>query len=281
ILLTFADRSSTKMKMTASQIDQIKHFYQYTLFHRRRRDVPSSVKIEFLDMIRLPRDLQSQMEIYNEFLNSGEKFAVEIIYKPLLASHLVICTLDKKGLLFQIATVLFFNQLNIVEADIHTRGEHVFDLFKICGFSGKPIEFSNYFFLQKQIKEELRRIYVDHEPISSVYKGRTLPTQPQSVTFKDRKPKIKIFGRSITVETQDIMGAFMMESKVFSDWGITVQRAVLHTHQETAFNIFYLQPADARQIMSNQGQFKNSVKAAIDLLKNPQPILLEESVKTV
>ncbi|MBI4388948.1 MAG: hypothetical protein HY580_02105, partial [Nitrospinae bacterium] len=66
-LLTYSDRGGTKMKMSASQIEQLKLFYQNTLHHKKRSSAGNAVKLEFLDMIRLPRDLQMQLEIYNEF----------------------------------------------------------------------------------------------------------------------------------------------------------------------------------------------------------------------
>lgn len=279
ILLTYADRGGTKMKMSAGQIEQLKIVYQYTLQYKKRESVPNAVKLEFMNMIRLPKNLQSQLEIYNEFLCSKEKFAVEMFYKPGHASDLVICTPDQRGLLFKIATVLFFNRVNIIEAHIHTQENNVFDVFKVVGLAGSPIGFSNHFFLQKQIKEELYRIFVDHEPVSSIYKGRTLTVQKDAAKYKDRKPKIKIIGRSVSVETHDVLGTFMMETKVFSDLEMEVQRAVLHTYQETASNIFYLRPADVRQIVLGEEKFKNKIGDALRLLQNPQPALWDEPVK--
>ena len=144
ILLTYADRGGTKLDMSTGQIEQIRNFYQYTLQHKKRQNVPNSIKLEFMDMIHLPRNLQSQLEIYNEFLLSEENFAVEMFFKPNQACDLVICIPDTKRALLKIATVLYFNQVNIVEAKIHTRGNNVFDVFRIHDSTGTPIEFSNY-----------------------------------------------------------------------------------------------------------------------------------------
>ncbi|OGW27641.1 MAG: hypothetical protein A3K09_07700, partial [Nitrospinae bacterium RIFCSPLOWO2_12_FULL_47_7] len=204
ILLTFADRGGTKMKMSASQIEQLKAFYQNTLYHKKRTSAASSVKLEFLEMIRLPRDLQLQLEIYNEFVESTDRFAVEMFLKPGQPSELVVCTKDYKGLLFHIATALVFNQLNIVDANIHTLGDKVFDVFKVLNSSGKPIELSNFYFIQKQAKEDLRRIFAGKEPLFKIYKGRTLPVCAEIGKHKDVKLKIKFIGRAIKLETHDI-----------------------------------------------------------------------------
>ena len=78
--------------MSPSQIEQVKIFYQHTLHHKKQQDVPKLVKADFLKMVRLPRDMQSHLEIYNEFCQSKEAFACELLFKPPQGSELVICS---------------------------------------------------------------------------------------------------------------------------------------------------------------------------------------------
>ena len=59
-----------------------------------------------------------------------------------------------------------------------------------------------------------------------------------------KKPKVKIIGRAVKVESKDIVGAFMMEAKVFSEWNLEIKRAVLHAHNGTASNIIYVSEGD-------------------------------------
>lgn len=278
ILLTYADRGGTKMKMSASQIEQLKVFYQNTLYHKKRTGVTGAIKLEFLEMIRLPRDLQLQLEIYNEFVESKERFAAEMFLKPGQPSDLVVCAADYKGLLFHIATALKFNQLNIVDADIHTLGDKVFDVFKVLNLFGKPIELSNFFFIQKRVKEDLRRILVGKESLSQIYKGRTLPTCAEAGKYKEVKLKAKIIGRAIKLESHDLLGTFMMETKVFSELGLEIQKAVLHTHQGTASNVFYLNPDDMERIREKKDKFIEKIQEALAHLLKGDPIFLEETV---
>ena len=84
VLLTHADRGGTKMDLSSSQIEQLKLFYQYTLHHKRRESVPNNVKLEFLKMVRLPRELQTQLEIYYKFSKSREPFMAEMLFVPCL-----------------------------------------------------------------------------------------------------------------------------------------------------------------------------------------------------
>ena len=276
VLLTFADRAGTKMKMSPSQIQQLKMFFQFTTYHRRHADVPQSVKLAFLKEIKLPKDLQSQLDVYYEFSKSPDAFSSEMIYKPDQPSELVVCGKDKKGFLFNVAAILAFNQLNITSANIQTLEENVFDVFNILDASGKVIDYSNFFFVQKQVGEDLRRIFVDKEIPSHVFKDRNLANGDQQKKFNDTKLKFKIIGRSIKLSTHDVIGTFMIETNVFSQFNIEIQKAVLHSNQETASNIFYVRPEDVQKIINKQDLFIKTLKNALRQLLESNTLLLEE-----
>ena len=276
VLLTYADRGGTKMKMTSAQINELKLFTQYTLHHKKRENVPISVKQNFLKMYRLPRDIQAQLAIYNEFVQSREQFTAELSYKPDQPSNLVVCTTDQRGLLFNIATVLAFNQLDILEANIQTFRNEVFDVFKVTNASGTPIEFSNFFFIQNQIKEDLKRIFIDKEPLASVYKGKNLVASPEKNQYQGIKLKIKIIGRAVKLETRDMFGTIMMEARVFSRFNMEIQKAVVHSNDGTASNIFYVRPEDVQYIINNEQHFTMALDKALNQLIAPGSMLLEE-----
>ena len=280
VLLTFADRAGTKMKMSPSQIQQLKMFFQFTIYHRRHADVPQSVKLEFLEKIKLPKDLQSQLDVYYEFSKSPKAFSSEMIYKPDQPSELVVCGKDKKGFLFNVAAILAFNHLHITSANIQTIGENAFDVFNILDASGKIIDYSNFFFIQKQLREDLRRIFVDKEIPSHVFKDRNLASNDQHKKFQDTKLKFKIIGRSIKLSTHDVIGTFMIETNVFSQFNIEIQKAVLHSNQETASNIFYLRPEDVQKIINKQDLFNKTLKNALRQLLESNTLLLEEWVES-
>jgi [protein-PII] uridylyltransferase len=272
ILLTYADRAGTKMKMSQSQIAQLKYFYQNTLHHKKQEDVSIPVQREFFKMIRLPRDMKSQLQIYSEFRKSQEQFASEIFFKAEQLSELVVCCKDQPGLLYKIATVLAFNHLSIMEANIHTLDDNVFDVFKISDIVGNPIDFSNFFYLQKQINDDLRQVFVSGLPLSTLYKGRSLTTEIEMEKFKDIKLKVSIIGRAVKVETHDILGTIMMETKVFSELNMEIQRAVLHSNYGSSSNIFYLRPEDVHQIIKQETKFKKQLEKALMPLIRSEPV---------
>ena len=255
VLLTYADRGGTKMNMSNTQIEQLKLFYQYTLHHKSRESVPNAIKLDFLKMVRLPRELQSQLEIYYKFNQLKKPFMAEMLFNPGQPADLIICSQDTKGFLHKVSAVLAFNQLDIVQANIQTMKDKVFDVFKLINASGEPIDYGDFFFIQNRIQEDLSRIFIEKKPLPEIFNGRTFGNNIEGKRFPNVKFKMKTIGRSVKLATHNLPGTFMMEAKVLSDANMECQKAVLHTHQGTASNVFYLRPNDVAEIMNHQDYF--------------------------
>ena len=221
--------------------------------------------------------MQSHLEIYSEFCRSNEAFACELLFKPAKNSELIICSKDRPNLLYSFSAVLAFNKLNIVEANIHTLRDHVFDVFKVVNSTGAPIDYSDIFALQNQIKGDLKRVYVDQEPLSQIFKNQSFPISQEKAKAKEIKLKVKLIGRSIKVETHDLHGTFMILAGVFSHFKMEVQRAVLDTREGTASNVFYMRPKDVRYIIENKAHFLRTLKLALEQLVNTKEIFLQET----
>ena len=67
----------------------------------------------------------------------------------------------------------------------------------------------------------------------------------------------------------------MVLTKVFAQFNMEIQKAVLDTQQETASNIFYMRPNDVHYIMENQEQFLRKLKQALHQLINSKTILFD------
>jgi len=67
-----------------------------------------------------------------------------------------------------------------------------------------------------------------------------------------------------------------MEAKVFSDANMECQKAVIHTHQGTASNVFYLRPDDVAEIMNHQEHFEKTFTKALAPLLNGESVFLSE-----
>ena len=263
VLLTYADRGGTKMNMSGTQIEQLKLFYQYTLHHKSRESVPNAIKLDFLKMVRLPRELQSQLEIYYKFNQLKKPFMAEMLFNPGQPADLIICSKDTQGFLHKVSAVLAFNQLDIVQANIQTMKDKVFDVFKVINASGEPIDYGDFFFIQNRIQEDLHRIFIEKQPLPEIFNGRTFGNNIEGKRFQKFKLKMKTIGRSIKLATHNLPGTFMMEAKVLSDANMECQKAVLHTHQGTASNVFYLRPHDVAEIMNHQDYFIQTFTKAL------------------
>jgi [protein-PII] uridylyltransferase len=278
ILLTHADRGGTKMNMSSSQIKQLKLFYQYTLHHKKQESVPNHIKLEFLKMVRLPRELQSRLEIYYKFIQSREPFLAEMLFRPGQPSELIVCTKDALGFLHKISAVLAFNQLDIVEANIQTMHDKVFDVFKVIDSTGEPIDYGGFFFIQQRVQEDLHRIFVAKESLESIFRGRSITNFSEKSHYDEVKLKMKTIGRSVKLSTHNLPGTFMMETKVFSDAHMECQKAVLHTNQGKASNVFYLRPKDVEKIMNNQDYFTQTIKKSLQPLLTGEPLFLKDEL---
>lgn len=279
VLLTYADRGGTKMNMSATQIQQLKLFYQYTLHHKTRESVPNAIKLEFLKMVRLPRELQSQLEIYYKFSQSKKPFMAEMLFNPSQPSDLIVCTQDTQGFLHKMSAVLAYNQLDIVQANIQTMKDKVFDVFKVINASGEPIDYGDFFFIQNRIQEDLQKVFIEKQLLSTVFNGRTFGNNIENIRFQSIKLKMKTIGRSVKLATHDLPGTFMMETKVFADANMECQKAVLHTHQGTASNVFYLRPEDVSEIMNHEDHFIQTFTKALTPLLTGKSIFLQEEIK--
>jgi [protein-PII] uridylyltransferase len=279
VLLTHADRGGTKMKMSATQIQQLKLFYQYTLHHKTRASVPNTIKLEFLKMVRLPRELQSQLEIYYKFSQSKKPFMAEMLFNPGQPSDLIVCTQDTQGFLHKVSAVLAYNQLDIVQANIQTMKDKVFDVFKVISSSGEPIDYGDFFFIQNRIQEDLQKVFIEKQPLSIIFNGRTFANNVENTRFQNIKLKMKTIGRSVKLATHNLPGTFMMETKVFADANMECQKAVLHTHQGTASNVFYLRPIDVSEILNHEDHFIKTFTKALTPLLTGKSIFLQEEIK--
>ena len=279
VLLTHADRGGTKMKMSATQIQQLKLFYQYTLHHKTRESVPNTIKLEFLKMVRLPRELQSQLEFYYKFSQSKKPFMAEMLFNPGQPSDLIVCTQDTQGFLHKVSAVLAYNRLDIVQANIQTMKDKVFDVFKVINSSGEPIDYGDFFFIQNRIQEDLQKVFIDKQSLSTIFNGRTFSNNVKNTGFQNIKLKMKTIGRSVKLATHNLPGTFMMEAKVFADANMECQKAVLHTHQGTASNVFYLRPKDVSEIMNHEDHFIKTFTKALAPLLTGKSIFLQEEVE--
>ena len=109
----------------------------------------------------------------------------EMLFNPGQPSDLIVCTQDTKGFLHKESAVLAYNRLDIVQANIQTMKDKVFDVFKEINASGEPIDYGDFFFIQNRIQEDLQKVFIDKKSLPTIFNGRTFSNNVESIRFKN------------------------------------------------------------------------------------------------
>ncbi|SVC17936.1 uncharacterized protein METZ01_LOCUS270790, partial [marine metagenome] len=123
--------------------------------------------------------------------------------------------------------------------------------------------------------DDLRKVCVNQEPLSQVFKNRSLPIPQEQTKVQDVKLKVKLIGRAIKIETHDLLGTFMTLTGVFSKFNMEIQRAVLDTREGTASNIFYMSQKDVSDITENKSHFLRILEQSLKQLIDSKEIVLK------
>jgi len=272
ILLTFADRYGTKMKMSSGQISSLKYIYQKALYYEKKESVDESLKLEFINLIDLPPELQSQLNTYNSYKQSENRFAVELYYVENNPTDLILCLKDQPGILYNISCIIAFNKLNVIDAQINTSKNVALDIFKMVDVNGKPVDYSNFYYVQKCVKEDIERVFVKGHSVTELYKKRVLIEASTKKIYKKVSPKIRIIGRAVKIITPDILGIFMQTAKTFASMNISILRAIFHCRNNYATNIFYLGREDIKKLNYNMEGFMKGLSEELNKLLVPGPV---------
>lgn len=272
ILLTFADRFGTKMKMSSSQIAILKHIYQRTLYYQKKETVEESLKLEFINLIDLPPDLQTQLDTYNAYKQSKKGFAAQLYYVENKPADLILCLQDQPEILYRIACIIAYNKLSVIDAQIHTWNNVALDIFKLTDANSKTIDYANFYFMQKCLIEDIEKVFVKGYSVTDLYKNKVLVEPNKRKIYKEISLKIRIIGRAVKIITPDILGVFMQTTKTFASKRIPIKRAIFHCRNNNASNVFYLEYEDINKINSNMKGFSKSLSEDLNKLFVPGAI---------
>jgi len=271
ILLTFADRYGSKMKMSSSQISILKFIYQRTMHYEKKESVDESLKLEFINLINLPPYLQTQLNTYNAYKQSKNRFAVEIYYVEDRPADLILCLDDQPEILYRIACIIAFNKVNVIDAQVNTWKNTAMDIFRLTDAIGNPIDYSNFFYIQKCLKKDIEKIFVEGYSVVDLYKNKSLLESNTKRKYKEISLKIRIIGRAVKIVTPDFLGVFMQTTKTLASMNISIDRAILHCRNGYANNVFYLQHKDINKL-NNMEVFSKKLKEELNKLVVPGDI---------
>lgn len=178
-------------------------------------------------------------------------------------SEVWVCGWDRERLLERIAGAFVSVNLNILSADIFTRGDNLaLDIFRVCNTRLLPVTGAREIDrVESRIIEALRHETYDFAPLI----GRDTVMRTYRVSGEiDLSTRIMIDNKThpfftiIEVQTPDRMGLLYSLLRAFSEAGVSIQTSRITTEVEMALDTFYVTGEDHAKIED---------RAAIDRLQ--------------
>jgi [protein-PII] uridylyltransferase len=190
-------------------------------------------------------------------------------------SQVTICTWDRLGLFSKICGSLGSAELNILRANIYTRGDHVvLDIFDVCDKNLAAVTDQRAI---QTAEGMLERMLSNRETIElaevlkrlRAIRGETPKIRevhiPTVINFDNEISK----GRTIVeIQTEDRLGLLYAITNALSELGLDISVAKVSTEKGAAIDTFYLQDQLGNKITdpTRLAAIRSKLEAAIDLL---------------
>lgn len=168
-------------------------------------------------------------------------------------SELWVCTWDRKHLLAKIAGSLAVAHLNILSADIFTRGDNlVFDVFRVCDTKFQAVtDAKDIQLVENTLIEALSEESFDFRPALSKAMKRRPYLLSQELEFptrividNDAHPVYTL----VDIQTPDRLGLLHNILSGFSEAGLNIALSRIATEKGAAIDSFYVTDAKGRKI---------------------------------
>lgn len=172
-------------------------------------------------------------------------------------SELWVCTWDRKHLLAKIAGSLAIAHLNILSADIYTRGDHlVFDVFRVCDTKFQAVTAAKDIALvATTLNEALAVEKYDFHPALRKAMSRRAYQLLQELEFptrividNDAHPVYTL----VDIQTPDRLGLLHNILSGFSEAGLNIALSRIATEKGAAIDTFYVTDAKGQKIASSE-----------------------------
>ena len=168
-------------------------------------------------------------------------------------SELWVCTWDRKYLLAKIAGSLAVAHLNILSADIYTRGDNlVFDVFRVCDTKFEAVTNARDIeAVETALTKSLTKEYFDFRPALQKAMGRQTSHLAQELEFptrisidNDAHPVYTV----VDIQTPDRLGLLYNILTGFVEAGLNIALSRIATEKGAAIDSFYVTNAKGGKI---------------------------------
>lgn len=171
-------------------------------------------------------------------------------------SELLVCTWDRRHLLAKIAASLAAARLNILSADIFTRGDSlVLDIFRVCDTNfqavGDPKDIA---LVEQTLKESLEGEEYDFAPAFARTKDRQIPSSemefPTRISIDNESHPVYTL---VDIQTPDRLGLLYSILKAFGEASVSIALSRVATEKGAAIDSFYVTNEDGRKLNDVEG----------------------------
>ena len=191
-------------------------------------------------------------------------------------SEVLVCGWDHPGLIARICGAFLAAKINVLSADIHTRGDNlVLDIFRVCDAKHRPVENErDHRNVEKLLGESLLDPEFDFAP--HIAKARRhvgyLMSQeadiPTRITVDNQgHPSFTI----VDIETPDRMGLLYDLFATITRLGLSLELARITTEKEVAMDTFYLCRAADGAKLSSDSEIRSLQQALHEAAVAPDP----------
>ena len=177
-------------------------------------------------------------------------------------SEVLVCGWDHPGLIARICGAFLAARVNILSADIHTRGDNlVLDVFRVCDAKHRPVEHErDHRTVEKLLDESLLNPEFDFAPRIAKARQRAGYLMSQEIDIPTR---ITVDNRShpaftiVDIETPDRMGLLYDLFGTITRMGLNLELARITTEKEVAIDTFYLCRASDGSKMDDDAEIRD------------------------
>ena len=206
-------------------------------------------------------EIAAHVKLFRAFLERESK-AMENALAPVIKwvphpeqghSEVWICTWDRQALLAKIAGSLSVAHLNILSADIFTRGDSMaLDFFRVCDTKFQAVDDQRDIqAVEKMLKQALAQEDFDFRPLLQKAKKRPGFHLSQELDFPTR---ISIDNGAhpvytlVDIQTPDRLGLLYYLLRAFSDTNVDIVLSRITTEKGAAIDSFYVTDDEGRKI---------------------------------
>jgi len=208
-----------------------------------------------------PDDIAAHIRLFRVFLERESKgmenaLAPVVKWVPHAAqghTEVWICTWDRRALLAKIAGSISVAHLNILSADIFTRGDSMaLDFFRVCDTKFEAVKDQrDMTAMEKMLKQALSQEDFDFRPLLQKAKKRPGFHLSQELDFPTR---ISIENGAhpvytlVDIQTPDRLGLLYYLLRAFADTRVNIVLSRITTEKGAAIDSFYVTDLDGKKI---------------------------------